>query len=221
MGKGVDSQALEGLNRALGLAGPGSGQTDLEDGELIQTIDTQGIIRRSRGIASTSGGWFTGIMENVHTSGSTNKSTRINIYTTVFQPPLPAAGQIIPQGYDWWLIGAGLKGTSGTASNFTDGALLLDCGGGLTGFFEDDSSATTPAQEAIIPLVRWDDLVTIGGSVIGLREDGNVWTPINLRIPQHVTPILDFVSTATNAVTVRCNLIVGLFPAQLGQDVSF
>lgn len=221
MGKGVDSQALEGLNRALGLAGPGSGQTSLEDGELIQTIDTQGIIRRSRGIGSTSGGWFTGIMENDHEAGATNKSTRINPYTTIFYPPLPAAGQTIPQGYDWWLIGAGLVGTAGTASNFTSGILVLDCGVGLTGFFEDDDSASATGQSAMIPVSRWDDLVTIGGFDVGLREDGNIWTPINLRLPQHIAPVIDFLSTATNAVTVRCNLVMGLFPAQIGQDVSF
>ncbi|HIB68839.1 MAG TPA: hypothetical protein EYO33_28050 [Phycisphaerales bacterium] len=224
MGKNVDSQALEGLNRALGLAGPGSGQTTLEDGELIQTIDGGQIARRSRGIASPLSGWFTGIMENDHGAGTTSLETRINPYTTVFQTqsPLPGAGQAISDAYDWWLIGLSLiQHGAGTASNFTNGCFVLDTGNAVTAFMEDDSSATAHAQNADFPMVMWDDLATVGGLGVGIREDGNLWTPLNLRIPQHSPPIFSFRSTAANAITVRCNLLLGLFPAQLGQDVSF
>jgi len=215
--KKVDSQALGTVQKALGLTGSGAPSTEFLDGTVDQVLDVASMVRRGRTL-SPSAGIFLATLQNVHGAAETLFS-QWEPYQggTGTRAPFPDP---VPDTFDIWLLAAAVRQESGTGT-FT-GILTIDYPLAALGFGVDDSGAAIAATNAM-GLVFWDSVVAQGPTV-GLKEDGQPWTRIGMRIPRYVFPAtanqvsLVFNSTSSAIATFRCQLLMGLFPVGLGQD---
>lgn len=219
----IDSSALTVLRRSLGIAGTGSGQTDLDDGNLSQVIDVVPISRRS--LAFGSGIWqFQMIFVHSNTTGR----------NTIFDPyePKTAGGTpsnkngypvIVPHGFDVWLIAMSLTTNDATDfSSVTAGIVTAATASGMN-ITNTNGVSTSPGGAALeFPLAHWDttDVMT-NGTIAGLTIQGDLIARLGYRLRRgeriSVDSVTDTAGTATNSVT----LTLGLFPVALGQDVAY
>jgi len=216
VGKEIDSSALLAVNRILGIAGSrtGSQRTELEDGQLVQVLDTNPIIRRSRSLPGTSG-IFMAVMENNHGAGATAEESDLDPFTpgALSFAPYPSP---VPEGFDFWIASAHVRHVSGTASNFTNAALRFATTAAMMVLGVDEAGAAITRVGRNIPVAIWDTIE--GGSVgAGVRENGEVWLRMGLRVRPGMRLLFD--SAATNAVVVELILLCSLVPSALGQDI--
>jgi len=210
--KTVDSQALGILNKQLGITGRGAQVTELLDGTLEQTFDTGPAVRRGRTLAATTG-LVTGTLSNVHTVAET--------LTSSIEPYAVAVGAIapyptpVPDTLDVWLLAATARQFSGTGT-FT-GSLFLDYPNATQGWGINDSGAAVVRQDEHAIIV-WDSILAVGPQ-FALMENGQPWQRLGLRLPRGGT-ILRWRSISSAAATFDCQLLMGLFPVALGQDVT-
>jgi len=216
MTKRIDSDALGVLNRSLGLTGAGSQLTELEDGIVDQTLSVNEIARRGRTLADVQGLYFP-TLRNEHTDAE-SISTSIdpyNVGTTFAVAPYPAA---IPAQFDLWLLGASIRVAGGTAGGFSLGTLSLQVGTRSAGFGRDDSGALVLSSQPI-RLTVWNAMASDGTS-FGIRASNRgPHGRYGLRLPRGgggTTLLWRTVSTVT--VDVDVQMILGMFPAALGQD---
>jgi len=209
--KHVDSDALSQVNKALGLMGADpSSETVFNDKTLVQSFDTVASARRGRTFAQSTG-IFTGALRTVHAGAGTLQCT-----TNPFDVAVGALGAYpvpIPMGFDVWLIAAFANQISGTGT-FT-GALRIRPAAASQGFGVDDSAVAVVSQGRYV-VAFWDTIVDQTNE-FGQKEDGNPMQKIGLRLPRGT--VLRFSSTASALATFECNVIVGVFPVGLGQDI--
>ena len=207
----IDSQALEEARRILGLGGSGSGAaagvTEYDDGLLQQVFDTVPVIRRGRTIAGSEG-IFAAAFANVHVGGT---ETSIDTTTEPFNEAAAAAGfpSPIPRGLDLWLLKSFF--TISTAGVFNDGMLRVTYPAAIAGFgllAVDLPYAIYNAEVSAVGVI-W------GGSSLQGTDLVVQGRPLRL----HRQNRLELSTRAQSAVTVTCNLLLGLFPASLGQDI--
>jgi len=213
MVKKIDSDALGDIKNALGLSGAGSPITELTDGVVDQVLEVNELVRRGRTLAGT-GGIFTPTLRNVHTDAET-LSTTINPYavgTTAAVPPYPP---IVPAQFDVWLIGAAMRVVSGGGTNTA--TLSMTLGTAAQGFGIDDSGVQILSSQAI-RLAFWNATSSVV-TVFGQQPDLYPFANIGLRIPR-VGAALIFSTISSITVSFDCQLIIGLFPAGLGQDAK-
>jgi len=210
--KSVNSSALELLRKAYGLAGVGSGETELDDGRLDQVVDVNPIARRSMSDAGTTG-MYSGLCLMTMPAGASSSAAYLSAYnvgTSNFQPwTTPVIDRL-----DIWLIGVGCARVSGTVGNFTTASVSLYTPSDHLGFAINNSANSIAAQATNICLAQWD---TLGADSVALQEDGTSWQPVGkrLRRGEHFV----FRCTATNAVVVELTVQLALQPVALGQDV--
>jgi len=217
--KVVDSDALGTVNKALGLTGRGAAVTSFEDGEVIQTLNVADLIRRGRTFAPSEG-LFRCVLRTIHT-GAEEISVGMQIYdpsATVVSTESAPYPSPVPAGFDAWILGASLSRSSGTGT--CDGSLLLT-NVGLGWGISSANLAISPNLK--IPLAYWD---TLEGTTATVSEKYNgisgSWHPLGLRVPRFSVSgtkiLVTFECDATAASNWDCQLLVGLFPAGLGQD---
>jgi len=214
-----NSQALYQAQRSLGITGTPEQQTVLHDGDVFQILDINPIARRSLTLAG-SDGIFEPVMRNVHAAAG-QLSTSIdpyNVPTAVVRAPYPSP---MPRGLEVWLIGACIREITG-AGTLDTAVLALDLPGDYQGWGADDMGAAIGASGAK-PLVFWDSSTNVVGfQTMGLQENGDPWRTINMRLPRSPTggTVISFFTDVSGAsLTVDLQLVVGLFPVALGQDV--
>jgi len=191
------------------------GVTELDTENAQQTIPlVPEILRRSDNILGLiSGGWFEGVMENVH-SGADDEVCSLNPYI-----PGAAAGpgfpSPVPDGWDIWILGASLLAHSGAGS----AVIILDINTGARGLGIDDQGAAVTATPLII-LQRWTSIVADVGGLTGYGIDaqGKAWQPIGVRVPRGAD--MELRGTSDAAVSYRAAIIMGIFPEGMGQDVA-
>jgi len=213
--KRIDSRALTSLNRILGLAGAGGSRTtDLEDSTVQQVLNVNDVLRRDMSLFGTDG-LFVAILRNIHGAGVTTKAVLANPYSltvgNIAPYPIP-----VDDGKDFWIFGIALQVASGTASNFTQGIVSIQMLGTQMAFGIDDLGAAVTMTDTQVALARFDDMD--GNLGQGVTEGGEVFVPAIHRIRRDAK--LRFDSSATNAITVNCQILCGLFPSGLGQDGS-
>ena len=210
--KPFDSQALGVLNKVLGVTGQSAlTRTELADETLFQTIDVAEVARRGGTLADTLG-IFTGILETVHTDAET--------LSVVVDPFSFGAGTIapfpdpIPTKFDLWLISAAVTQISGSGTLVA--VLRLNFPAPAQAFGVNDSGVAVVAG-ATYAIALWDSVLAAPSATIGLQESGEPVAKINMRLPRNCN--LVFASTSSLTSSFRCQLVFGLFPITLGQDV--
>ena len=214
MTRRVDSDALGAINRALGLTGAGSGETEFFDGILDQVLDVGSLVRRGRTQAATAG-QYVGRMRNVHTDAEA-LATAVLPYDVVVggNAPYPVP---VSRRYDIWLLAAGTTRVSGSGT--FNGALSVTYPAVNAGFGVDDSSVAVAAAGVDVAVVTWNALFIEASLTSGVQagSDTSGLIAIGTRLPRGST--LLFRSTSSLTSTYECQVILGVFPAGLGQDV--
>jgi len=216
MTKRIDSDALGVLNRSLGLTGAGSQLTELEDGVVDQTLSVNEIARRGRTLADVQG-LFYPTLRNEHTDAE-SISNAINPYavgTTFAVAPYPPA---VPAAFDLWLLGASVRHAGGTASGFALGTLSLTVGTFSAGFGRDDGGGLVLSGQPQ-RLAVWNAMATDGTSFGILATNRGTFQHIGLRLPRGGGgSVLLWRTVSTVTVDVDVVMVLGMFPAALGQD---
>ncbi len=214
--KVVDSTALLEVNRALGLTGRGSAITEFLDGQVDQVLDIGPLVRRGRSIGDGRGIFF-GVLRNTHAGADTQVSA-INPYA-------PAAGNIhgypdiIPVGYDVWLIGAAVDQLSGAGT--LEALLFMDPPANMQGWGIDQAGvAVVTGGEFCI--ARWDAVVT-STEEVGIQADGLPWARLGIRMMRghQIDARIRFSTTSSAAAVFDCFILLAVVPIALGQDVGF
>lgn len=209
MPKKVDSDALALANKALGLFGVSAlGETEFDDDRLVQSINMVDIIRRGRTLAGTTG-IFGAVLQNAHGGVGSAISTETPYDVQSADPTSPWPNPM-PDLFDIWLLSCGWARTAGVGN--VDFALLALRLPGTTSWGTDDNGAAVSVV-AEIPLANWDGLIFVENAW-GRPPRGMA---LPMRLPRGCTLI--FESTVAAAATVNCNMILGIFPISLGQDV--
>lgn len=207
--KKIDSQALDVLNKALDLRGPGSPATELSDGIVDQMIEIGPIVRRSRTQASTEG-IYTGMLRNVHAAAD---SRAIGLFPfnggSAAIAPYPAP---MPAGFDVWLLSAVVLQASGTGT--LSGALRVSYPGRMMGL-----STSGGAVGATVNVAFWDTIIDEGTLFAIKSAQTQPVQNIGLRLPRDTATQLIFASTSSAVATFECFIMLGVFPVALGQDV--
>jgi len=210
--KSVNSSALELLRKAYGLAGVGSGQTELDDGRLDQVVDVNPIARRSMSDAGT-GGMYTGLCLMTMPAGASSSAAVLSAYDVGTSNHSPWTTPVIDR-LDIWLIGVGCAHTSGTAANFDNASISLYTPPDHVGFAINNTANPISQAGTNICLARWN---TLGADTVALQEDGSSWQPVGKRLRRGEHYI--FRCTASNAVVVELTVQLAVQPVALGQDV--
>lgn len=217
MAKQVTGDALDTLNRTLGLPGAGSAAvTELNDGQVDQTLDVAPFVRRGRTWADSEG-IFRFVLENGHGGAGT-------LSTSIF-PYAPAVGSVapyplqVPEGYDIWLLKAAVQVTTSFAGACD---ALLAMNNVKMGIGEDDAGAAVTTN-TVVPLALWLSPVSFAG-VTFLRNGSFYFEDIGVRVPRSQgatgnNVAITLQSTADGAVDATCTILAGIFPSGLGQDV--
>jgi len=209
----VDTDALGIVNRALGLTGAGSQETELLDGILEQVVDVSAMVRRGRTI-QPSEGIFYGIFQNVHTEAGALNAT-INPYRpeiALNTPPYPA---VVGAQFDVWILYASMIRVSGTGA--VSGSLDALYDGQTQGWGVNNLGAAV-VQVPRHPLAIWDSIINIGFDFGVLGSENQPMVKIGTRFPRIGNPDLTFRSEAVARTTITCSVVLGLFPVSLGQD---
>ena len=208
--KKVDSQALGVVLRSLGLTGAGAQETEFTDGTLDQVIDVGDLIRRGR-TPGISRGVFYGIMQTIHTDAQL-RTVAVEAYTQSVGvvPPFPTP---IPESFDLWLMAAVVRQISGTGT--LSAALFLTYAASQQAWGEDSAGAAVAATGAFT-LAYWDGLIT-QTQEFGVRDGKEPFARMGIRL----TPgaVLTFSATSSATSVFNCYVLLGLFPAGMGQDV--
>lgn len=218
MSHNVESDALDVLNRVLGLGSFGGSSTLLDNANLSQTLPVlPEIIRRSRTLAATTG-WFYGLVLHVHTAPGNLNST-VDPYAPAGASQVAPWPARIPRGFDVWLLSASLIRNSGSGT--LDGAaLLLDPTAAQQGWGINNSGAAVAANDPY-PIARWTALDTslTGTDPYGIAGDGGAMVRINQRIARGT--VLRFISNVAGAAAnIQLMTTMGLFVEGLGQDIA-
>lgn len=218
MAKIVSSTALAPLNKALGLAGSGDSQTELQDGILDQVLDVGPIARRG-GSVSTSEGIFRVTLRNVHAGAG--------VLDTSWQPYTPAAAgraapypTVVPDTLDFYLLGVSIERVSGGGA-LNDAAVRVT--NLLLGFGIDNSGAGV-VPTSVLTVAAYNGLNTAVTPVYGLLDSKQPFQKPMIRIPRRgavASPFIVFNSDSSGIATFDCVMLVGLFPIALGQDAAF
>lgn len=207
--KKIDAQTLEGLNKALGLSGPGSPVTELTDGVLDQVIDVGAIVRRGRTQGQTTG-LYTAMLRNVHTAADSRTAT-LTPYngTTTARPPYPAP---MPRDFEVWLLTAVVTQLSGSGT--LTAALRVNFPANVMGLSTTGAGIISSHNVAF-----WDTVVNEGITFAVASAKDETVEKIGMRLPRAALTQLVFASTSSAIATFDCFLTLGVFPVALGQDV--
>lgn len=208
----VDSAALTQVARSLQI-GSGQGETEFHEELLQQVLDVSELVRRGMALPGARG-IITGAVKNIHGAGGV-VSTSINPYSvgnTARQAPYPA--QVDPDRFDLFLLGATMVRQAGTGTAV--GVLRLAASSVPAGFGIDSAAAAVSGGQLL--LAHFPDNVTITGTVtFGTTGTGRSYAPIGVRLPDSN---LVWITEASAASEWQVNMLLGMFPAGLGQDVG-
>jgi hypothetical protein len=213
--KTVDSLALGLVDRALGLAGAGTQQTELEDGLVVQTLDVSRLVARAR--APISDGIKTAIFQNVH-GGAGQNETALDPYFHTSSPgsnphwPVP-----VPVGFDVWVLAVSADVNS--VGNFVEAQFsVLGDHAGDAAFTQDSSGGAASASTIRLGFCHFDSARSIAGDPFLMTEQGDLIVYPQIRVPRGMT--LSWTTETTGAAVMNCFCMMGLFPVGLNQDAT-
>ncbi len=210
----IGTRLLQGVQRLVGAAST-SGITVLEDDSVVQVLPVLPDIGR-RSLAGVETGWFTATLSNVHSAADDENNT-INPYVVdrALIPTTSSYPTPVPSEFDLWLCGVTLVATGDGA--LAGSHLAIDPVNQQQGWGRADDG-TFVAGAGAIPIVRWDSINSATVLDVGVMGNGDTYWKGALRIPRRAN--LNFRSTSGAANTFNCIMVLGLFPAGLGQDIA-
>jgi len=222
LSRNIDSGALAPLNRAFRIAGAGSAQTELLDGELNQTIDVARVVRRSRLEYDS----FYGLMRCEHEAGSLELEVEVDPYEPLAvaapanQAPYP---NVVPDGYDFWIFSASLRIDTDAVLTFASLSSIIPVAplqGIAWGVENEDGTDIVNVGASTAGMALWNATVNVAGIFNGRNaESGQLSSSINRRLRRGER--LTFRSEVTAAAVTTCAIHCGLFPTAMGQDAAF
>lgn len=213
----IRTNTLDLVNRGLGISGRGAPETTFADEELLQTVDVGPLIRLSRTPAE-SGGIFYAIIRHVHGAAG-DLETGVAPYDLETPGAIGAYADPMTRGFDVWLISACVRRVSG-AGTLTVAQLGVSYFSGTQGWGVDDSGVAVVVAD-IQALATWETLISTPPRAYGLLSGGNgTMVYPKLRLQRNPSTRIQFISTvAAAAATLDLQLVLGVFPEGLGQDV--
>ena len=208
----IDSDALEIMNKALGITGRGAQETELTDGVVDQAIDVVPIVRRGRTLAGSEG-IFTATIRNSHTGAATVTSP-IEPYAVPTVGIIPPYPDPVPVQFDIWLLQASIRQVSGA------GTLVATLSIRYPGQQGWGIRAGTVFVGVAQPhrLAFWDALISDGTNFGILAGSQQPSAFPRTRIPRGGATELIFASVSSETAAFDCQMTLGLFPVALGQD---
>lgn len=224
--KVLDSGALRGLTKILGIAG--GTPTDFDDGNLQQTLDVGPILRRSRTPGELNGGIFSSSIRNTHTAANVLLGT-LAPYTCGVGATAPArntwpgVGQGVPDIFDLWLLGVDAQ-NRGTPGQFGGAQLAINIGAQNNAELAVTVAAGVSVRTgALVFTIRTYDVERgIGALETALDEGAGHLSrlPLPLRIPRGASLLWGTESTGAGNPIYDVHLLFGVFPAGFGQDFA-
>jgi len=210
----IDSDALSQVQRQLGISGVGSGVAVLEDDELRQVLDVGPAIRRGRADVAN-GGWFWGVLHNVHL-GAGQLSSFINPYEAAGFELTSFPAQVDVSRFDIWIAAVSMRVVSGLNS-VVDAAFFI--GGPLRSlaFGKDDMGAAVSPAGGGFMIVPFDTKVTSSSTIAYVLPEVRNFQNLNIRMPRGSNLVFD--SNSVGVSTYELSILMGLFPIGLGNDV--
>lgn len=219
----VKEDQFKVMQKVLGIPGSQlSGATEVDLDSAQQTLPLiPNIVRRGVQLGPTEG-WFQGVLENVH-SAADGENSAIDPYKpgASAQNAFPA---IVPEGWDVWLHGACVVRISGAGDLDAtgEGALLaLNSGIDKLAWGEDDAGDPVTTHP-LWYLKRWTKIVegiSATASEDPARDDfGVMYHTVNMRMPRGIK--ITFKTESDAAATFQLNMILGVFPTAMGQDIA-
>lgn len=216
----IINAALGPIQTLIGGSQGGAAFTELDDQGVTQTLPiVPDIARRGLSQGST-GGWFLGILENVHALGDGEQSS-IDPYNPGDDSAGGAYPASVPPQLEVWLCGI-----SGFRSVGNGGLTMAMMGynpsnnGPAFGWGRDDQGASVAPVTPNTIFARFDDLSTEVTQITQppmITERGDTFVRVNMRLPR--AGVLNFFSESAAAAEFQAVFLLGLFPIALGQDV--
>lgn len=205
----VDSQALQAVSRTLQLSTPGAQETLFVDERLEQTIDVTPMVRRGLTLAGSEGVYSANI-RNTHLGSEGNIVTVVNPWALglTANPPFPGT---IPLNQDLWIIGF-------------DGITVSGDGAFDSAFFDifvpGVSQAFGTATSNIVLAGFGNELELAGEFFLGVHSNSaqHMFSQRGIRVPRNSTFRWHTRNVGSTSPVYQINLLLGLFPAGLGQD---
>lgn len=210
----IKNAILLPIQRLIGIA-PASQETVVDTSSVSLTFPIVPDIARRSLSSQPTGGWFQGVLENVHSSADDELSS-IDPYLAAADavPPYPTA---ISNDFDVWILSIALRRSSGSGG-LTGALISINPGPFQQCWGRDDSGApvvaTPPINLAFFDSINEDTAVSTDP---GVTVAGDTIVHANMRIARGTTIL--FNSTSAAAAEFQALFIIGLFPAGLGQDV--
>ena len=205
----IDSGALVGIGKALGLSGGGAQTAQLDDALVNQTFAVDQVARRARTFGD---GLYHMVLRLSHGAGASDEVASLDPYEAAnTQNAFPSP---VPDDYDLFLVGAGLEHVGGTAGNLDDAMLGLQSPIGVFAAGIDQAGSPLNQRAVVVPIGMWTGGLADAGSAFF----GVVQPFMHFRIPRGSTLVAR--SGAAGSVTIEIAVLVGIFPKSLGQDAS-
>lgn len=215
----ITGQALALVRRLMGHDQPQvPGPVEFDDAHCSQVLDVNRLASRAQALINTEG-WAFATFQNVHGAADEELST-IGPYN-----PIPIAirfmggyPETVPHGFDIWLGGCCMH-RSAAGGALTAGFLRMSAPGGLQAWGITDDLLGRPEDPAYLYLARFESMdESYLLNVPGLTEAGEVWVPLNMRIPRGCS--LSFLTVSAGAATFRLNVTLGIFPSGAVPDIA-
>ncbi len=213
----IKTPILRPIQQLIG--SPGLGGVVLDDDSVTQTLPIVPDIARRGGSQGSTGGWFLGILENVH-SGADGEASSIDPYNPGAFAGGGAWPAVVPPGFDVWLAGISGFRKAGTGSVVAAMGYNPANNGPAFGWGVDDSGVAVAPTTPSMQLARFDSVeagISLLTSPPMLTEYGEYFVPVSMRLPRAGT--LSFTSESSAASEWQAVFLMGLFPAALGQDI--
>jgi len=210
----IKNAILKPIQRLIGIA-PASSPTVVDTGNVSLTMPILPDMARRSLASQPTGGWFQGVLENVHSAGDAEISS-INPYEAAADAVAPYPIAIDDLLFDLWIVAVGGIRSSGSGG-LTSGVVSITPSAHTQGWGRDDVGAPVVASPRMT-IASFDAINSDGALDFFITEQGLPFQPLNLRIPRN--SLLTFHSTSAAAAEYQAWVLLGLFPAGLGQDVT-
>jgi len=192
--------------------------TDIDVENVTQVLGINEIVRRSNAAGAESTGLFIGLMENTHGAGATEEESTIDPYAATAALVSSGYPAVVSGLFDIWILSITGRRAGGTGTNFNDGQVNIDDPATQMGWTVDQAGVVVGgvSVRTIAKFTQLNEDLATSDPLLGVN--GEIVFVVNERLRRGST--LSWGTSASNAVVIRAQILLGVFPAGLGQDVA-